>query len=966
MIQINVETRRATVTEKELLTTQSAGIQVQFNFSADWDDLARVAVFRLGEDGTAYKIILDSSNLVEIPQICLTESDEPLFVGAYGTDGNATVIIPTIWVSAGVVRPGTGDEVSEDMPPEPDSYWAQVLGLANSANDTANNALEVAGEANATAQNALTQVSAALDETAGDRAAAQEARVAAEEARDDSIDASILSRSWAVGNTGSREDEDANNAMYWAGQAEATVEAAVGDIEDARDDAIADVQAEGTTQIGLVGAAGTTQIGNVNSAGSTQISAVQGEGATQIAAVQAEGTAQQALLQPYVTAASGYADAASTSASSASGSATSASASATSAGASKTAAETAQTAAEAAQTAAETAQGKAEDAQDAAEDAQAAAEAAAESISESAAQIATNTENIAQNTSDIATNASAIAENTSDIADLETAKAPVIIDTASGSIASFSDGADGMPVKSIVCQINPQQDLHGQANPYPAGGGKNLLPQPQSYSDNGLTVTPNSDGSITIAGTATGTGGYITDSINLAKTIPSGTAFAISTTNNIPERIRIFIDTGSIDINAGANNAVRTFNYDVTWVRFYLSTTSNTQYNFTIFPMVEIGSAATSFAPYSNTCPIGGWTGLSLTRDGANILDPVAVFGDAPTQYTVNQDGSITVNATDGRAWSLVSPIPIKKGTYTLSRTTANGWVDIRLSTENYSVNHQMNTTMLSVTFTIAEDGYYKVKFGYSASSYPFTSEVQLEPGTTASPYKPFVGEVIPITWQTEAGTVYGGSLNVTTGVLTVEKAYSLLNDKTKWKTYSGGNVNYIYDYQITPRKIYSDSYTGLMCSAVSVKSTSSLRGRWRGADSTYFGIYDGSNVLTLEKIQEMAENNQIAICYDIEPITVQLDPITISTLYGQNNIFADCGDVSVDYPCDTKLYIDRPTEPAEDDMIADSLIASGKYFFVNNRLFLSTASIAVGAMIIPGSNCVETSIAEALNTLNS
>ena len=51
-------------------------------------------------------------------------------------------------------------------------------------------------------------------------------------------------------------------------------------------------------------------------------------------------------------------------------------------------------------------------------------------------------------------------------------KADVITNTASGTIASFSDGAE-MPVKSLEVEINAVQDLHGQANPYPAGGGVN-------------------------------------------------------------------------------------------------------------------------------------------------------------------------------------------------------------------------------------------------------------------------------------------------------------------------------------------------------------------------------------------------------------------------------------------------------------------------------------------------------------
>ena len=42
------------------------------------------------------------------------------------------------------------------------------------------------------------------------------------------------------------------------------------------------------------------------------------------------------------------------------------------------------------------------------------------------------------------------------------------------------------------------------------------------------------------------------------------------------------------------------------------------------------------------------------------------------------------------------------------------------------------------------------------------------------------------------------------------------------------------------------------------------------------------------------------------EPVVYQLDPVTVQTLLGQNNIWADCGDVSVDYCADTKLYVDK------------------------------------------------------------
>ena len=53
-------------------------------------------------------------------------------------------------------------------------------------------------------------------------------------------------------------------------------------------------------------------------------------------------------------------------------------------------------------------------------------------------------------------------------------KAPVILNSASGSIASFTDGS-ALPVESLSVSIEPVQDLHGYDAPWPAGGGKNLI-----------------------------------------------------------------------------------------------------------------------------------------------------------------------------------------------------------------------------------------------------------------------------------------------------------------------------------------------------------------------------------------------------------------------------------------------------------------------------------------------------------
>ena len=177
MFEVTVNTRRAVVGTKELITTSSAGIQVQFTFSEDWDSLSKIAIFRNGDDANLIPVAVPNSNLVTIPAQSCSEDfvDEPLFVGVYGTDGLGAVIIPTVWTSLGVLRPGA---VTTDIitPPEPTpDMWAQILAIANEAAAIADEC-----EANEELRVAAEQLRAGA-ETA--RANAEALRAAAEDAR---------------------------------------------------------------------------------------------------------------------------------------------------------------------------------------------------------------------------------------------------------------------------------------------------------------------------------------------------------------------------------------------------------------------------------------------------------------------------------------------------------------------------------------------------------------------------------------------------------------------------------------------------------------------------------------------------------------------------------------------------------------------------------------------------------------
>lgn len=105
------------------LTTGMAGAAVCFEFSEDWADLRRTAVFRCG---SVTKDVAGIGTSAVIPAEVLRQAGKTLYAGIYGVDSSGTVVIPTRWVALGHVYAGTdpsGDYTTDGTLP----VWAQLL-----------------------------------------------------------------------------------------------------------------------------------------------------------------------------------------------------------------------------------------------------------------------------------------------------------------------------------------------------------------------------------------------------------------------------------------------------------------------------------------------------------------------------------------------------------------------------------------------------------------------------------------------------------------------------------------------------------------------------------------------------------------------------------------------------------------------------------------------------------------------
>ena len=532
----------------------------------------------------------------------------------------------------------------------------------------------------------------------------------------------------------------------------------------------------------------------------------------------------------------------------------------------------------------------------------------------------------------------------SDITAIQRNKADIIIANASGSIASISDGADDLPVESMTVQIEPVQDLHGQSSPYPAGGGKNKVTFPYAFPDGvygGVTFT--TTGEKIVASGNTNNSFVLT----LAKvTLPAGSY--VMSVDGTHTRVQFRARVSGTNLNTlNPDNSYATFTLESeSEVTFDLVRTA-TLIDINTHFQVESGSTPTAWTPFSNICPISGWTGANVYRTGKNLLnihgtvydtqknpaDPIAltnysvIQGWAYTGYvrpnnvtmTIGED-SITMTVPDG-TYGVGLIAKVKAGQkYTFS-ATHNGYVVCGFYTENgTNVSRTTIGTAQSYTVTIPSGAEYAILLvrGIAAGTVTY-SNIQFESGEIASTYEPFkASETYPITWE-EAGTVYGGTLNPVTGELVVNMAYRRMTyewintrDSQSIGFYNnvsslGGNTVWVRNWLYSEAAPRVSGGIKAVCNAfpISMHNTTIFSAQYR----IYFGV---GSMTTVEEfkasVQELESSGDgLWIAFELAtPITYTLTPTEIRTLLGTNNIWADTGDVSMDYRADTKLYIDN------------------------------------------------------------
>ena len=255
-----------------------------------------------------------------------------------------------------------------------------------------------------------------------------------------------------------------------------------------------------------------------------------------------------------------------------------------------------------------------------------------------------------------------------------------------------------------------------------------------------------------------------------------------------------------------------------------------------------------------NVRPISGRDSVTITRTALNMFGGTllrdGVKAALPNATDNTEDGYISFASTTPFVKNITDDCGLsgkfKENTQytfilTLRKSSGNG-SNLRIYYTDYSyttisLSQSREKEVVVVVTARGKNVYALSKTNGAGTTYLYYNESGIFEGVhTAADFVPYNGQQIAVQFD---DTVYGGSLDVTTGVMTVE-----------WENIA--------------------SYDG-----------ETLPGEWISDRDVYA---EGTTPTTGAQV-----------CYKLaEPLTVQLSPTEITSLLGQNNLWSDAGDVSV------------------------------------------------------------------------
>lgn len=322
--------------------------------------------------------------------------------------------------------------------------------------------------------------------------------------------------------------------------------------------------------------------------------------------------------------------------------------------------------------------------------------------------------------------------------------------------------------------------------------------------------------------------------------------------------------------------------------------------------VAEFSASQASGTPTpSAPIPIVGVDKVNVTRTGKNLFSPQKAVIDSDVSTTYISDGWLYFRTSNnGLKYILQTNQQITISGIFKSESASANVIRIR-------ARYTDNTTMdiFSYTTTDTDEHYLSgtttsgktVAYIYSTftnSVVTLCKDVQLEIGSTATTYEPYNGTTALINL---GGTYYGGEVDAVTGKITLTHqliSYTGAADEN-WSIVNQGEAN--QRFRLNP------AYSGMslvICSHCQLTNTNTSNWGYCRFANNYFVLTDSDNQMgSVENLKswlatQYANGTPLSILVELAtPIVVYAsNTAEIPTIVGDNQVYADTGDVAVKF----------------------------------------------------------------------
>lgn len=441
--------------------------------------------------------------------------------------------------------------------------------------------------------------------------------------------------------------------------------------------------------------------------------------------------------------------------------------------------------------------------------------------------------------------------------------------TATGNPLSFETNI-AKSLKSLVIPWTPTQSGTGDPSPEnvrPISGVSGL-----TVCRTGINIFDGQleNGYINSSGEKSGTGSSYCRTVNYIPCSPDTEYYfyyVIVNTSNM--KIYYYDKDKSYISSTWTNPQKHKTPANAYYIMFYMDSVYTAQSNRDI--AINYPSSDTEYHPYT-----GQSYPITFPALGKNLLNPATL-----EQGGIDSDGSVFNTSKRVRS----GYIPVEEGKKYISSAGTGTKAFMHFYNAN-KVSMGGNTPASSVSPEGA--AFMRCIFGYNDETNVVPSDItegQVVQSDSALPYEPYTN------------TVYGGSLDVTTGVLTVEY-YLASFTKSKFGNKQTGNVGIEYrvsDYLVYPLPNSASGTNWVLAREQQIFNYGIIANPW--GESEYgnnIGVIVTQSFGTTMRISEsvyqaMSDTDTADISYKLDtPLTYQLTPQQVTALIGTNTIWSD------------------------------------------------------------------------------